>query len=230
MGAFEKAASRYEQYLKEAPRAPDAQQVAKHAAGLHAAARNSSFDAFTRGQTAFQAGDFKAAAAAFAEAYSHLPLPEFLFNQGEALSKAGDVQGAVRAFQQYLNAAPNAPDAGKVRERIAALHQANGSALEKPVDPVAEAKLKLAQQAFDKGKTAYEQGRWTDASRHFADAYAQRPFPQFLYNVAASLHRAGDTMGAVKAYQQYLNAFPDAPDADKVRKTIQMLLSDRATR
>ena len=105
-----------------------------------------------------------------------------------------------------------------------ALHKANGSALEKPVDAVAEQKLRLAQQAFDKGQKAYEQGRWTDASRHFADAYAQRPFPQFLYNVAASLHRAGDTMGAVKAYQQYLNAFPDASDADKVRKTIQLLL------
>ena len=37
-------------------------------------------------------------------------------------------------------------------------------------------------------------------------------------------HRAGDTMGAVKAYQQYLNAYPDAPDAARVRKGIQILL------
>ncbi len=62
-------------------------------------------------------GRLQGAASAFPEAHSHLPSPEFLFNQGEALSKAGDVQGAVRAFQQYLNAAPDAPDAGKVRER-----------------------------------------------------------------------------------------------------------------
>lgn len=224
MGRYELAASRYEQYLQEAPQAPDADKVRKHAAGLHAAARDSSFDAFTRGQKAYQAGDFKGAAAAFAEAYSHLPLPDLLFNQGQALDKAGDVWGAVKAYQLYLNMAPDTPDAGKVRARIEALHQANGSALEKPVDSVAEAKLKLAQQAFDNGQKAYQQGRWTDAAHHFAEAYAQRPFPQFLYNVGASLHKAGDTMGAVKAYQQYLNAFPDAPDADKVRKTIQFLL------
>jgi outer membrane protein assembly factor BamD (BamD/ComL family) len=94
----------------------------------------------------------------------------------------------------------------------------------KPVDEAAEAKLRAAQRAFDQGQKAWNEGRWTDAAHHFADAYAQRPFPQFLYNVGASLHKAGDTMGAVKAYQQYLNAMPDAPDADKVRKAIQMLL------
>jgi len=111
-----------------------------------------------------------------------------------------------------------------VRAHIDDLQKARGAALEKPVDPMADAKLKLAQQAFDKGQQAYAQGRWTDAARFFAEAYAQRPFPQFLYNVGASLHRAGDTMGAVKAYQQYLNALPEAADADKVRKAIQILL------
>ena len=34
----------------------------------------------------------------------------------------------------------------------------------------------------------------------------------------------GDTWGAVKAYQQYLLAFPDAPDATRVRKAIELLL------
>jgi outer membrane protein assembly factor BamD (BamD/ComL family) len=99
-----------------------------------------------------------------------------------------------------------------------------GAAAEKPVDPTADAKQRLAQQAYDKGQKAWEQGRWIDAARHFADAYAQQPRPEYIYNVGASLHKAGDTMGAVKAYQQYLNARPDAPDADRVRKAIQILL------
>jgi len=84
--------------------------------------------------------------------------------------------------------------------------------------------LKKAQTAFDQAQLDYLQGKYDEAARGFQDAYAARDFPQFLYNVGASLHRAGDTMGAVKAYQQYLNALPEAADADKVRKAIQILL------
>jgi tetratricopeptide (TPR) repeat protein len=224
MGAHEMAASRYEDYLKEAPGANDAGKVRDHIAKVHEKAKSLSQNAFDRAQEAYVAGDFKKAAGAFIEAYSHLPKPDFLYNAGAAFDKAGDAMQAVRYYQLYLNMAPNAPGADKVRERITDLHKANGSALEKPVDPQADAKLKLAQQAFDKGQKAWNEGRYVDASRHYAEAYAQRPFPQFIYNVGASLHKAGDTMGAVKAYQQYLNALPNAPDADKVRKAIQILL------
>jgi tetratricopeptide (TPR) repeat protein len=149
---------------------------------------------------------------------------QFLYNAGAAYHKAGDTANAVRYYQLYLNMAPDAPDAGRVHKAIDMLQQAAGRGLIKPVDEVAEAKLHAAQLAFDKGQKAYNEGRWTDAAHHFADAYAQKPFPQFLYNVGASLHKAGDTMGAVKAYQQYLNAYPDAPDAARVRKGIEILL------
>jgi len=84
--------------------------------------------------------------------------------------------------------------------------------------------LKKAQASFDAAQTEYLQGNYDAAAKGFQEAYSARPFPQFLYNVGASLHRAGDTMGAVKAYQQYLNALPEAADADKVRKAIQILL------
>jgi len=224
MGAFEIAASRYEQYLKEAPNAKDADQVRGHLTALHDKALGASREAFDRAQEAYLAHDFKGAAAAFAEAFSHVPKPEYLYNQGAALDKAGDAMGAVKAYQQYLNLAPNAADAGKVQARIDDLQRSRGAALEKPVDPVAEAKLKLAQQEFAKGIEAFEQKRWGDAARHFAAAYELRPFPQFIYNVGASLHAAGDTWGAVKAYQQYLNAFPDAPDAANARQKIEKLL------
>ncbi|HEU5293661.1 MAG TPA: tetratricopeptide repeat protein [Burkholderiaceae bacterium] len=220
MGAREIAATRYADYLREAPHAADADKVRGHITQLHDAAKAAAREAFDRGQQAFLAGDFKGAASAFAEAYSHLPLPEFLSNRGEALAKAGDAMGAVRSFQLYLNMTPHAPDAAKVRARIETLLQASGNALMKPVDE----KLQAAQRAFDAGTKAFEQGRWTDAARHFSEAYASKPFPQFLYNVGASLDKAGDTMGAVKAYQQYLNAMPNADDADKVRARIQTLL------
>ena len=224
MGAREMAASRYGDYLKEAPNAKDADKVRTHITKLHDEAKAAAQTAFDRGQQAYAQGDYKAAASAFIEAYSHLPLPQFLYNAGAAYHKGGDTANAVRYYQTYLNMAPNAPDAGRVHKAIELLQQAAGRGLIKPVDEVAEAKLHAAQQAFDKGQKAYNEGRWTDAAHHFADAYAQKPFPQFLYNVGASLHRAGDTLGAVKAYQQYLNAYPDAPDAARVRKGIEILL------
>ena len=224
MGMREMAASRYGDYLKEAPQAKDADKVRARIEKLHTEAFTLSREAFDRAQDAYLKNDFKAAAGAFIEAYSHLPKADFLYNAAAALEKAGDTMGAVRYYQLYLNMAPNAPKADNIRAHIDDLHKANGSQLEKPVDAQADAKLKLAQQAFDKGIKAYGEHRYVDAAKHFAEAYAQRPFPQFLYNVGAARQMAGDTMGAVKAYQQYLNAYPDAPDADKVRKAIHILL------
>ena len=224
MGAREMAASRYGDYLKEAPNAKDADKVRTHITKLHDEATATAKTAFERGLKAYAQGDFKAAVSAFTKAYSQLPRPQFLYNAGAAYHKAGDTANAVRYYQLYLNMAPDAPDAGRVHKAIDMLQQAAGRGLIKPVDEVAEAKLHAAQLAFDKGQKAYNEGRWTDAAHHFADAYAQKPFPQFLYNVGASLHKAGDTMGAVKAYQQYLNAYPDAPDAARVRKGIEILL------
>jgi len=227
MGAREMAASRYGDYLREAPHASDADKVRTHIAKLHDAAKSAAQAAFDRGQEAYQQGNYKAAASAFLEAYSQLPLPEFLENAGAALHKGGDSAGAVHYYQLYLNMAPHAADATQVRNKIETLQQASGNALMKPVDAVAEAALAAAQRAYDRGQLAYQQGRWTDAAHAFAEAYAQRPFPQFLYNQAAALDMAGDTMGAARVYQQYLNADPHASDANKVRERIHTIL-DRA--
>jgi regulator of sirC expression with transglutaminase-like and TPR domain len=48
--------------------------------------------------------------------------------------------------------------------------------------------------------------------------------PNFKYNVAASLDKAGDTRGAVRAYQEYIDAAPNAKDVEKVRTRIHQLL------
>jgi tetratricopeptide (TPR) repeat protein len=70
----------------------------------------------------------------------------------------------------------------------------------------------------------YNAGRFNEAASAFAEAYEQKPFPQFLYNSAAAYDKAGDTKRAVQNYQLYLNMMPDANDADKVRKRIHTLL------
>src|SRR4051794_6710734 len=51
--------------------------------------------------------------------------------------------------------------------------------------------LKKAQSAFDQAQLDYLQGKYDDAAKGFQEAYASRPFPQFLYNVGASFHMKG---------------------------------------
>src|SRR4029077_19904619 len=64
----------------------------------------------------------------------------------------------------------------------------------------------------------------------FQDAYAARPFPQFLYNIAASFHMKGKKSSdvvaygkAVEFYKKYLQEDPNATDKPKVEKAISVL-------
>ena len=83
--------------------------------------------------------------------------------------------------------------------------------------------MSAAQTAFDKGSEAFKAGRYREAAGAFAEAYEQKPFPDFLYNQGAALEKAGDTKQAVQRYQLYLTMYPDAKDADKVRQHIHDL-------
>jgi hypothetical protein len=90
--------------------------------------------------------------------------------------------------------------------------------------------LKKAQAAFDQAQLDYLQGKYDEAAKEFQDAYAARPFPQFLYNVGASFHmkgkKSGDAAAYVKAvefYKRYLTEEPQATDKPKVEKAIGVL-------
>jgi tetratricopeptide (TPR) repeat protein len=90
--------------------------------------------------------------------------------------------------------------------------------------------LKKAQAAFDKAQLDYLQGKYDDAAQGFVDAFAARPFPQFLYNAGASYHMKGKKASdpdayqkAVDAYRNYLDKEPQAPDKAKVEKAIGVL-------
>src|SRR5690606_2422345 len=87
--------------------------------------------------------------------------------------------------------------------------------------------LKKAQASFDAAQTEYLQGNYDAAAQGFQEAYAARPFPQFLYNVAASFHMKGKKTSDVEAYKkavefyrQYLKEEPNASDKAKVEKSI----------
>jgi tetratricopeptide (TPR) repeat protein len=90
--------------------------------------------------------------------------------------------------------------------------------------------LKKAQAAFDKAQLDYLQGKYDDAAQGFIDAFAARPFPQFLYNAGASYHMKGKKASdpdayqkAVEAYRSYLDKEPQAADKAKVEKAIGVL-------
>jgi hypothetical protein len=90
--------------------------------------------------------------------------------------------------------------------------------------------LKKAQNAFDSAQVLYLQGKFDEAAQGFQDAYAARPFPQFLYNVGASFHMKGKATAdaesfakAVEYYKKYLAEDPQASDKAKVEKAIGVL-------
>ncbi len=94
-----------------------------------------------------------------------------------------------------------------------------------PVDALAK-----AQNAFDGAQVLYLQGKFDEAAQGFQDAYAARPFPQFLYNVGASFHMKGKASSdpeafgkAVEYYKKYLAEDPQASDKAKVEKAIGVL-------
>ncbi len=90
--------------------------------------------------------------------------------------------------------------------------------------------LRKAQASFDQAQSDYLQGKYDEAAKGFQEAYASRPFPQFLYNVAASFHMKGKQTSnmdsykkAVEYYRQYLKEEPTASDKPRVEKAIGVL-------
>jgi Tfp pilus assembly protein PilF len=64
------------------------------------------------------------------------------------------------------------------------------------------------------------------AISRFQDAIRQQPKsakPRLL--LAEAYEKKGDKIGAAKAYNEYLQAFPNAPDKEKIEKKIEKLTS-----
>src|SRR5262249_1737831 len=216
-GRYAEADLEYQTYLSDpdAPRADEARKAqararehmpgAKEATATGLAESQKSFE---QGQELYKAGKFGDAFQAFEKAYQLNPLAEIRYNQAASLDKLGKRELAAQYYETYLKEKPNAPDAAQVKGRITKLH--------------AEA-LQAAQTAFDKGSEAFKAGRYREAASAYAEAYEQKPLPDFLYNMGASYEKAGDTKQAVQNYQLYLTMYPNAKDADKVRQHIHDL-------
>jgi tetratricopeptide (TPR) repeat protein len=216
-GRYAEADLAYQNYLSDpdAPRADEARKAQEraraHMGGKEATSTGvaESEKQFEQGNNFYKEGKYGDALQAYERAYQQNPLGALRYNQAAALDKMGRREMAAQRYEAYLSETPDAPDAAKVKAHITKLR--------------AEA-LKDAQAAFDRGQQAYNAGRFTEAAHAFAEAYEQKPFPQFLYNIGASYDKAGDTQRAVQNYQLYLSMNPNANDADRVRKRIHLLL------
>ena len=62
---------------------------------------------------------------------------------------------------------------------------------------------KKAEEAFTKGNTAYNLGRFDEAVDQFTKAYEAWPLPDFLYNIAQSYRLAGNCKQAVYFYKRF---------------------------
>jgi tetratricopeptide (TPR) repeat protein len=76
---------------------------------------------FERGLELYRADNYEAAVVEFRTAAELRPSPAFDYNIGRCYDRLERWQEAADAYQRYIDAAPNAPEAVELRERIATL-------------------------------------------------------------------------------------------------------------
>jgi tetratricopeptide (TPR) repeat protein len=89
-------------------------------------------------------------------------------------------------------------------------------------EPEAVAKAR-AQLLFEKGVTAYREGRFYDAVDIFLETNRLYPDPKLSYNVGKSFEGMGNQPGALRYYREYLRRLPDASDAREVDGHVHQL-------
>ena len=83
--------------------------------------KTKAMEAYRRGEAAYEAENYNEALAAFQEASSFYASPDFQYNIGRCYENLGRYVDAVRSYEIYLRATPEAADSGDVRERIGRL-------------------------------------------------------------------------------------------------------------
>lgn len=73
---------------------------------------------FERAQSAYQAGDYRAAIGALEVAYLEDPQPIFLFNIGRCYRELGENADAARSFRSYLEKVPEDPNRAEIEASI----------------------------------------------------------------------------------------------------------------
>lgn len=94
--------------------------------------------------------------------------------------------------------------------------------------PVAESEW----DHFHKGQRFFDLGKWDEAVEEFEKAYTLRSEPSFLYNMAETLRRKGDTKRALDVYTNFLTKAPKSsmrPEVEGWIRKLQRQLDEAAS-
>jgi tetratricopeptide (TPR) repeat protein len=188
---------------------------------------------FLEGQAAYQAGNFPAAADAFAAAYRLQPSPEIAFNIARVHERMGDLDLALRYYDLYLRRGQLAEaDAASVRATIDRL-RAEKARRSQTVQPAPASAGELNAEArtfFERGIKMFRRHDYTGAYEAFQAALsfarqAHAAVPELFFNMATTLERLGRNAEAAGFYDNYLRAHHDLSDRerDEIHRKIERL-------
>jgi tetratricopeptide (TPR) repeat protein len=83
-----------------------------------------------------------------------------------------------------------------------------------------EQQLAAGNELLEAGKAAYAAGRFAEALNDFEQAYQRTQRASILYRIGDTADKLGDHERAISGFQQYLEAVPNAKEADFVRSRI----------
>lgn len=89
--------------------------------------------------------------------------------------------------------------------------------------PATASQRERALDLFEKGKTAYREGRFEEAVELLTEAYALEPVPVLLYNLARAEEGKGAFAEAIAAYERYLATEKEIPDRGAIEQKITSL-------
>ncbi|MBI2378075.1 MAG: TonB-dependent receptor [Deltaproteobacteria bacterium] len=178
-------------------------------AAAHADTRADARRSFTRGMQLIADGRLREGIEALERAYELRPHPNVLFNVGRAQAALGELDGASESFRRYLESDP--PDAAEIRATLEDL----------------EARLRL-RRTVDEGMKAIREGQHARGVALLESAFAERPHPNLLFNMARALEDAGDADAALAKYRAYRATRPaDASEVDARIAALELRASPR---
>src|SRR5687767_10419734 len=86
-----------------------------------------------------------------------------------------------------------------------------------------DSKTEKAAEHFALAEQAERRKDWEAAILEYKQAYALKPHPDVLYNIAKNYERLEDWGNAAEYYQRYLDESPDAADRQKTEARIAAL-------
>jgi tetratricopeptide (TPR) repeat protein len=92
-----------------------------------------------------------------------------------------------------------------------------------PVPAHADDDINAARDHYQRGKRAYDVGRFEEAAREYERAYQLKDDPALLYNLGQAHRLANHPSQALIAYKAYLRNVPETPYRSEVEARIREL-------